>query len=143
MTVENVTNSDITLACRTTLGWLNSADAIYPLGTIPMEGQEPQLLGSSVAPLMKQPSQTTQGEPWDPAVDVSHLSEEQRQQVKQMVREECDIFAKNDWDTGCIKDLVMDILLTDNHPVQKMYNAIPRHLYQEDKARIQDLLRRG
>ena len=143
VTVRNATDNDITLAGRTTLGWLHSVDAIYPLETESMECQEPQLSDSDVAPPLKQPCQTPQGEPWDPDVDVSHLSEEQRQQVKQMLREERDIFAKDDWDTGCIKDLQMDILLTDNRPVQKTYNAIPRHLYQEVKAHIQDLLHRG
>ena len=33
VTVENVRNIDMTLACRTTLGWLHSVDAIYPLET--------------------------------------------------------------------------------------------------------------
>lgn len=73
----------------------------------------------------------------------SHLSEDQRQQVKQMLREECDVFAKDDWDTGCIKDLEMEIQLKDNVPVQRTYNAIPKHLYQEVKTHIQDLLHRG
>ena len=116
---------------------------VYPLETKGREGQEPQLLDSSVAPPVKQPSQVPQGKPWDPPMDLSQLLEDQRQQVQQMLREESDPFAKDDWYTGCIKDLEMDIQLRDNIPVQKMYNAIPRHLYQEVKAHIQDLLNRG
>lgn len=36
-----------------------------------------------------------------------------------------DIFAEDDWDTGCIKDLEMDIQLKDNIPLKKAYKAIP------------------
>lgn len=108
MTVENLTDSDITLCGRTTLGWLHVVDAIYPLETKPMEGHEPQSPDSSAAPPVVQPSQVPQGEPWDPPVDLSQLSEDQQQQVQQMLKEECDVFAKDDWDTGCIKNLAMD-----------------------------------
>lgn len=139
-----ISDNDITLCSHTTLGWLHSVDAIYPLQTKPLDGQEPQTLDSSVASLVQQPGQDQQGESWDPPVHLSHLShlshltEDQQQQVWQMLREECDVFAKDDWDTGCIKDLEMDIQLKDNVPVQKTSNAIPRHLYQEVKAHIQD-----
>lgn len=74
---------------------------------------------------------------------MSYLMSDQQQQVKQMLREGCDVFAKDDWDTGCIKDLELDMQLKDNVPVQRTYNAIPRHLYQEVKTRIQDLLNQG
>ncbi|XP_037643835.1 uncharacterized protein LOC119498836 [Sebastes umbrosus] len=143
VTVENMTDNDITLCSRTTLGWLHSVDAIYPLQTKPTEGEKPQTSDSSVAPPVQQSGSESQGERWDPAVDLSHLPDDQRQQVQQMLREECDVFAKDDWDTGCIKDLEMDIQLKDNVPVQRTYNAIPKHLYQEVKTHIQDLLNQG
>lgn len=143
VTVENQTDNDIVLCGRITLGWLHSVDAVYPLETKPVDAQGPQPAHSSVTPPAEQPSPAPQSEPWDPPVDLSHLSEDQRQQVQQMLREECDVFAKDDWDTGCIKDLEMDIQLKDNIPVQKTYNAIPRHLYQEVKTHLQDLLNRG
>jgi len=76
-------------------------------------------------------------------VDLSHLSDDQQCQVQQMLREECDVFAKDDWDTGCIEDLQMDIQLKDNVPVQRTYNEIPRYLFQEVKTYIQDLLSQG
>jgi len=140
LTVENMTDNDIILCSRTTLGLLHSVDAIYPLQTKPAEEQTPQASDSSAA---QQSNGEPQAEPWEPPVDLSHLSKDQRQQVQQMLREECDVFAKDDWDTGCIKDLKMDIQLKDNVPVQRTYNAIPRHLYQEVKTHIQDLLHRG
>lgn len=80
---------------------------------------------------------------WDPPVDLYHLTPEQQDKVRQMLREECDVFARDDWDTGCIPDLQMAIRLKDDIPVTKTYNTIPRHLYQEVKKRIQDLLSRG
>uniref|UniRef100_A0AAV2LJ86 ribonuclease H n=1 Tax=Knipowitschia caucasica TaxID=637954 RepID=A0AAV2LJ86_KNICA len=63
-----------------------------------------------------------QGELWDPPVDLRHLSPEQQQKVKQMLREESHVFAKDDWDTGCIKELQMNIQLKHNVPVQRLLN---------------------
>lgn len=85
----------------------------------------PQASDSSVGPPAQHSSGEPHGEPWGPPVDLGHLSEGQQQPVKQMLREECDVFAKDDWDTGCIKDLEMDIQLTDKLPVQRTFNAIP------------------
>lgn len=96
VTIENLTDNDFTLCGRTTLGCLHGVDAIYPLETKPMEGQEPQSSCNDVAPSVKQPSQMPQGEPRDPPVDLSQLSEDQRQQVQQILREECDVFVKDD-----------------------------------------------
>lgn len=124
------------------LALLHSVVAIYPLQTKSAEEQTPRASDSSAAPPAQQLSGESRGEPWDPPVDLSHLSGDQQQQVKQMLREECDVFAKDDWDTGCLKDLEMEIQLKDNVPVQRTYNAIPEHLYQEVKTHIQDLLHR-
>lgn len=142
VTVEHMTDN-IVLCSRTTLGLLHSVVATYPLQIKSAEEQTPQASDSSATPPAQQLSGESRGGPWDPPVDLSHLSEDQRQQVKQMLREECDVFAKDDWDTGCIKDLEMEIQLKDNVPVQRTYNAIPKHLYQEVKTHIQDLLHRG
>ncbi len=75
--------------------------------------------------------------------DLSHLSGDQQERVRQLLRENAGVFAKDDWDTGCIQDLKMDIHLKDNVPVRKTYNAIPRPLYQEVKTHIQTLLSQG
>lgn len=126
VTVENMTDNDVVF-CSTLLGWLHSVEAIYPSQAKCMESQLTQSLVHSVSPPVES-SQITPAEPWDPPVDLSHVTSEQQLQVKQMLREECDVFAKDDWDTGCIKDLELDIQLKDNVPVQKTNNAIPRHL---------------
>lgn len=143
VTVENTTNHDITLHSRTTLGWLHSVDAVYPLQTKSVVNVTPQPTHCSASSPGPQFNQTTRAECWDPPVDLSHLTADQQRQVKQMLREECNVFAKDEWDTGCIKDLEMEIQLKDNVPVQRTYNAIPKHLYQEVKTHIQDLLTRG
>lgn len=85
----------------------------------------------------------TNKQTWDPPVDVSHSTAEQQDKVRKMLREESDVFAQNEWDTGCIPDLQMKIHLKDSIPVTKTYNSIPHHLYQEVKKHIQDLLSRG
>ena len=47
-----------------------------------------------------------------------------------------------DYEVGCIKDMVMDINLKDDRPVQKNYLSKPRPLYDEVKQYIKDLLNR-
>ncbi|TKS65275.1 Retrovirus-related Pol polyprotein [Collichthys lucidus] len=143
VTVENMTDNDIVLCSRTTLGLLHSVVTIYPLQAKSAEEHISKASDSSATPPAQQLSGESRGESWDPPVDLSHLSEEQQQQVKRMLREECGVFAKDDWDTGCIKDLEMELQLKDNQPVQRTYNAIPKHLYQEVKTHIEDLLHRG
>lgn len=60
-----------------------------------------------------------ESEKWDPPVDLSHLPLEQQELVRQLLKENSGVFAKDDWDTGCIQDLRMDIWLKDNIPVKK------------------------
>ena len=59
-----------------------------------------------------------------------------------MLRAESDCFSRDDEDIGCCEELKMKINLTDNIPVQKSYNAIPKPLYPEVKQYIEDLLNR-
>ena len=60
-----------------------------------------------------------------------------------MLYEERDTFAIDDDDIGCIKDLKMEINLTDRQPVQKHYASIPRPLYPEVKHYLEDLLNKN
>jgi hypothetical protein len=60
-----------------------------------------------------------------------------------MLYEEADTFAMDDEDVGCIEGLQMNIHLTDDQPIQKNYLSIPRPLYPEVKAYIEDLLNRN
>lgn len=80
---------------------------------------------------------------WHPPVDLSHLSKEQQEQVKELLYEESAAFARDDDDIGCIPSLQMAITLKDDIPVQRTYASVPKPLYQEVKEYIQDLLARG
>ena len=72
-----------------------------------------------------------------------NLSCKQRDCVMKMLSEEEESFLKGDSDIGCAQDLQMELKLHDKTPVQHTYRSIPRHLYEEVKAYIEDLLNRG
>ena len=72
-----------------------------------------------------------------------NLSCKQRDCVVKMLSEEEESFSKGDSDIGCAQDLQMELKLHDPAPVQHTYRSIPRHLYEEVKAYIEDLLNRG
>uniref|UniRef100_A0A8C1WAH7 Gypsy retrotransposon integrase-like protein 1 n=1 Tax=Cyprinus carpio TaxID=7962 RepID=A0A8C1WAH7_CYPCA len=143
--VENTTEEEVTLTARTVLGWLHTVDAIHQLEVKPPPSAESQFQVSQCDndSTPETPIRVQESEGWDPPVDLSHLPGEQQERVRQLLRENSGVFAKDDWDTGCIQDLTMDIRLKDNIPVQKTYNAIPRPLYQEVKTHIQNLLSQG
>ena len=60
--------------------------------------------------------------------------------VRQVIKEECDVFSGNDDDIGDIRCHPMKISLKDDQPVQLNYNSVPRHLYNELKMYIEDLM---
>ena len=76
------------------------------------------------------------------SMELDGLSEDEQNIVKEMLWEERHAFAKSD-EIGYATELNMNIKTTDDIPVQKSYNAIPKHLYSEVKKHIQDLLNRG
>lgn len=116
--------------------------AVYP--------EEHQVNAVVVESFQAPPNSTTeksQSDPqeklWDPPVNLDHLNSEQQAKVKEMLMEESSAFARHKDEVGYIKNLKMDIRLTDDVPVAKTYNAIPRPLYDEVKIHIQDLLNKG
>ena len=76
-------------------------------------------------------------------VDLSHLNDEQREMMEQVLKEEQDIFSKDDADIGDIPTFQMPINLIDSIPVTEAYRRIPPHLYKEMKEYIDDLLTNG
>ena len=76
-------------------------------------------------------------------IDLSHLTTAHAQMAHEMLSEERDSFSMSDSDVGCAEGLQMEINLKDNIPVQKSYQSIPRPLYSEVKAYIEDLLNQG
>ena len=71
------------------------------------------------------------------------LTPGQKEMALKLLTEEADSFAKDDNDVGCIPDLELDLDLEDQTPVQKNYVAVPKPLYPEVKAYIEDLLNRN
>ncbi|KAK7907641.1 hypothetical protein WMY93_016253 [Mugilogobius chulae] len=74
---------------------------------------------------------------------VLTVSENDQETVRQMLYEQSDVFAREEGDIGCIPGLQLKINTTDNTPVQKSYNSIPRPLYNEVKEYVHNLLNRG
>jgi hypothetical protein len=76
-------------------------------------------------------------------LDLGSLTEEQRNLASKLLVEQADAFAEDDDHVGHIPNLQMNIRLNDTKPVQKNYVAVPRPLYPEVKAYIEDFLNRN
>ena len=86
-------------------------------------------------------SETTDNVPSDiPDIDLTELTEEQQVTVRKMLSEERGSFSKSDEEIGWITSVEMKINLSGETPVQENYNSVPRPLYPEIKACIEDLL---
>ena len=73
----------------------------------------------------------------------AELNVTQQQEVRQMLWDEREAFAESEEVIGSAEDLQMDLTTTDEIPVQKRYNSIPRPLMTEVKYHIEDMLNRG
>ena len=82
---------------------------------------------------------------WDTDISLDNrlLSQDQIKQIRQMFREECTSFSKDDDDIGDAPNLQLDIELLDREPVRKTYSSIPPSLYKEVKDYVTDLVNRG
>ena len=60
--------------------------------------------------------------------------------VRNVIREEWEVFSERDDDVGENKTYPMEINLKDSNPVQLNYNSVPRNLYNELKMYNEDLL---
>ena len=60
------------------------------------------------------------------SIDLGGLISKQKEMVRQVIKEECDMFSGNDDDIGDIRSHPMKISLKDDHPVQLNYNSVPR-----------------
>ena len=79
---------------------------------------------------------------WFENVDLSHLGDEEKMKVTKILKE-YEVFSKKKNDIGYISDFKMSINLTDNVPVSQPYRQIPKHLYNEVKNHINNLLANG
>ena len=74
-------------------------------------------------------------------MEMSGLTEAQKVQAREMLIEMKEVFSIDD-EIGQAKDLEMEIKTTDEVPVQKSYNSIPRPLINEVKQHIEDMINR-
>lgn len=135
--VTNPTEHDIVLPGRTLIGTVQTIMTVLPA----------QIFEKTTTPAtVSHTSMNLTGnasEQWDPPVDLSHLSEDQRHVVQQMLREECHSFSRSDNDIGRIEKLNMTISLKDTEPVKRTYISVPSPLYQEMKGYLHDLIAQG
>ena len=150
--VTNDTMHDIVLPGRTVLGSLELIRSVTPIEVKLKENVDEKRADMNFGMEKQRTSQTkdpchsavnSENEQFIPEVDLSTLTPEQQTLVKKMLYEERDTFAIDDDDIGCIKDLKMEINLTDRQPVQKHYASIPRPLYPEVKHYLEDLLNKN
>ena len=77
-----------------------------------------------------------------PKIDLSGITSKQREVVRNVIREEWEVFSKRerDKDVGENRTYPMEANLKDSNPVQLNYNSVPRNLYNELQMYIEDLL---
>ena len=162
--ITNNTNYAIVLRGRTLLGRLQLVQSVTP---VEVKLKEPDNSNNGTQEKETQesgttkPVQTLDGEPGGvpmgtqasiqserPMGIPTHIKDidlepAQKEMALKLLTAEADSFAKDDNDVGCIPDLELDLDLEDRTPVQKNYIAVPKPLYPEVKAYIEDLLNRN
>ena len=76
-------------------------------------------------------------------IDLSGLSEAEKERTISVIWGKRKAFAMTEDEIGDTPDLLMEINTTDERPVQKCYNSIPKPLLEEIRNHIQTLLDRG
>ena len=144
--VRNQTNKDIDLAPRTLIGNLQLVRSVcsscLASPSDKNTGHKATINATQAGEQTNQTSNPSSTKPWDPPFEFPNLTQSQKEVVLQMLREESASFAKDETDIGSIPELEMKIRLTDNIPVQRTYQSIPRPLYQEVKVYLHDLMER-
>ena len=164
VTVTNNSSHDVRLPGRTKLGDLFVVSSVTPADVRPKEQDEVSMSGVSacagvditaVQPDVTESTDsqkcTQPGNELDDQYRVQlskiklppELDEQQQREVQQMLWDERGAFAESDEVIGSAEDLQMDLTTTDEVPVQKRYNSIPRPLLTEVKGHIEDMLNRG
>lgn len=153
--IQNTTKHSIYLSQRTVLGQPTEVTEVRPVNMPHSKGGSDSTCPSSPAQacstllnpeklnVQKNEKPVREIKKWHPPVDLSHLSEEEQEIVKNLQFEESTVFAKEDVVIGYIPNLKVKINLKDDRPVQKCYNAIPKPLYKEVKDYVLNLLDHG
>lgn len=115
VSVQNPTNHDIVLVGRTVIGTVQHIQAVYPASIL--EGSRPPP-SATMNHIRVKKNQATD-DVWNPPVNLSHLSEPEREIIHKMLREESASFSRTDDDNGCIEKLQLSISLKDTELSQK------------------------
>ncbi len=138
VSVQNPTDHDIMLVGKTVIWTVQPVQSLYPTAAFENHGLH-SLRISQIKTEASHTSETT----WVPPVNLSHLSEPEKQIVQQMLKEEAASFSKEETDIGCIERLQLAISLKDTTPVALTYQSVPKPLYQEIKDYLHDLIAQG
>ena len=141
--VHNTSQHDTVLLNRTPLGRLQLVKSVTPMEVLLAreKGLEPQCKDDSCTTTgVGDEGLCQESDNAVPDVDMTGLTREQEDELRRMLKEGAESFAKNEDDIRCMEDLQMDIELSDSTPVQPNYVSIPRPLYQEVKTYIEDLM---
>lgn len=151
--VQNSTNHNIYLPQRLVLGNIEPISEIRPVcSSSSISHPDQQINGALLCSSQltsadnvckREHHERRVGEKWHPPVDLEHLNKQEQDIVRKMLFEESDVFAQDEGDIGCIPNLQLKIRLSDDTPVQRCYNSIPKPLYKEVKDYVQNLLNRG
>ena len=153
--VQNPTNHDIVIKGRTILGSLKAISTMVPIpckwSTSENSDNSEEIGSNSDASECKvdmsqpvtQENHDDESKQWNPDIDLSHLTKDQQEAVRKVLREECAVFAKDENDIGNATDLKLKINLSNDTPVKKSYISIPPPLYKEVKEYLENLLVNG
>lgn len=122
----NAAKHNITLQRNHILGHLQPVKTVYPVAVHPTGLEDPLTERAQTCESVHEKTTTnSRGKSpppaWDTPVNLDHLTKAQQEAVRKVPREECQAFAYNDDDIGCIPSLKMHITLPDTRPVQKTY----------------------
>ena len=103
VSVINTTGHSLTLGPRVSLGHIESVKAVYPAAIQPVTPA--QVSSVKVKPGETDCPDTDSRADWDPPVTLEHLAGDQQALAREMLKEECEAFAQDEYDVGCITSL--------------------------------------
>ena len=122
----NSSDIDIWIKPGSVLGRLETVSAVIPLQ---VNAKPPVVSAIKIDEAMdSQVGEDASNGDWLPDVDLSQLNKEQREIAEKMLKQECETFAKDANDIGTATGLNLKINLTDETPIHKTYNSIPKPL---------------
>ena len=130
------------IKANTVVGEISVVDAVIPVN-LPEMSAEVNSLQVGEGEVASEASEVPEHKKWQPKAELGHLPPDQRAEIEKLLWDECELFAKTDTDIGEIRDLEMDIKLTDDIPVNEAYRHLPRKLYDDVKAYLNDLIING